>query len=299
MMEVPFRSLLCLGYGYCAHYFKQQAGNFFHEIAGSTTRREKLPYLQAKGVIPLPFPAQDISALKDQLQRTTHLLLSASPQPEIGDPVLAVLKEEIRKAPHLQWVGYLSTTGVYGDHQGRWVDESTPVQPSNERLRRRVEAEQQWLALGREKGCSTMIFRLSGIYGPGRSAIDQMQDGTARRIHKPGQYFSRIHVQDIAQLLLAACHQPVTSGIFNVCDDEPAPSDEVVSYAAQLLGKEPPPLISYAEASLSPMAREFYSSNRRVSNVRIKEQFGVKLAYPTYREGLASIARHASPAHDC
>jgi len=185
------------------------------------------------------------------------------------------------------WLGYLSTTGVYGDWNGEWVDENSELRPNNERLKRRVAAENAW----REKGGH--IFRLAGIYGPGRSAIDDVREGTARRIDKPGQVFSRIHVEDIAQAVVASMLKPSPGRIYNICDDEPAPSHEVVKFACELLGTVLPPLVPFAEAVLSPMGREFYSANRWVSNTRIKQELGITLKYPTYREGLKALVKVA------
>jgi nucleoside-diphosphate-sugar epimerase len=189
----------------------------------------------------------------------------------------------------LKWVGYLSTVGVYGDQKGRWVDESTEPKPNSERTEARVEAEQDWLRFGEETGVPVQIFRLAGIYGPGRSVFDKLHAGTARRIRKDGQVFSRIHVEDIASVLEASIARPAAGAIYNVADDEPAAPDEVVAYAAKLLGVQAPPEVAFDEADLTPMARSFYEGSRRISNTRIKSELGVQLTYPTYREGLAAL----------
>jgi len=207
----------------------------------------------------------------------THILSSIPPQ-EKGDVVIPHL------ADNQKWLGYFSTTGVYGDWDGDWVDEESEPRPNNDRLKRRLEAEAQW----RERGGH--VFRLAGIYGKGRSAIEDVLAGTARRIDKPGQVFSRIHVEDIAQIVLASMNRPNPKAIYNACDDEPAPAHEVVQFACKLLDREAPPLIPFDRAELSPMGREFYSANRRVKNERIKQELGVKLQYPTYREGLKDTA---------
>jgi nucleoside-diphosphate-sugar epimerase len=206
-------------------------------------------------------------------------VLSSVPPGEAGDPVLAALTSQPR------WLGYLSTTGVYGDHGGGWVDETTPPCPTLGRSKARLEAETQW----RERGAH--IFRLAGIYGPGRSAIDTVRTGQAKRIHKPGQVFSRIHVEDIAQAVLASIHQPRPGAIYNLCDDDPAPPQEVTEYACRLLGLPVPALIPWAEAeaTLSPMARSFYADNKRVSNRLMKEELGITLKYPSYKDGLKAI----------
>jgi len=230
------------------------------------------------------------SPAANALMQATHLLHSIPPGPD-GDPVLAPVARLLDGQHRLTWIGYLSTTGVYGDRDGGWVDETTPTQPNNARGERRVTAERQWLELGNKHGIATQVFRLAGIYGPGRSALDDVRDGTARRVLKPGHDFSRIHVEDIAQVVLASIARSRAGAIYNVCDDEPAPSADVTAYACKLLGVEPPPLIPFAqiEASLSPMAREFWSANRKVRNTLIKSELSVKLLYPDYRAGLDAI----------
>lgn len=219
------------------------------------------------------------------LTGATHVLSSVPPD-EKGDPVLDVMGPALAQlAP--AWVGYLSTTGVYGDRAGGWVDETSELRPTAERSRRRVAAEAAW----RASGLPLHIFRLAGIYGPGRSAIDTVLAGQARRIVKPGQVFSRIHVDDIAAALRASMARPSPGAVYNLCDDDPAPPQEVTAHACRLLGREPPPEIPWeeAQAHLSPMARSFYGDNKRVSNGRMKTELGVTLKYPSYREGLAAI----------
>lgn len=220
------------------------------------------------------------------LAGTTHLV-SAVPPDDSGDPVLAATGAALASLPGLRWAGYLSTTGVYGDHGGGWVDEDTPIAPGLARSRRRVEAEEAW----RASGLPVHIFRLAGIYGPGRSAIDSVRAGTARRVVKPGQVFSRIHVEDIAAAVLASADQPRPGRIYNLCDDDAAPPQEVIAYACALLGVAPPPEIPWeeAQATLSPMALSFFADNKRVRNDRMKTDLGVQLRYPTYREGLAAL----------
>jgi nucleoside-diphosphate-sugar epimerase len=191
---------------------------------------------------------------------------------------------EIAKAK-AGWVGYLSTTGVYGDHKGGWVDETTPLTPNSDRGRQRVIAEAQWLATG----LPVHIFRLAGIYGPGRGPFEKVRDGTARRIIKPGQVFGRIHVDDIAQVLEASINRPNPGTAYNVCDDNPCPPEEVLSHAAHLLGLPDPPAVPFEEANLGPMARSFYSESKRTRNARIKDELGVRLLYPDYPAGLAAL----------
>ncbi len=189
----------------------------------------------------------------------------------------------------LAWLGYLSTTGVYGDHQGGWVGESTPLAPSTRRGRWRMEAEAAWQALAAETGLPLHIFRLAGIYGPGRGPFEKVRQGTARRIIKPGQVFSRIHVEDIAQVLEASIARPNPGAAYNLCDDDPAPPEDVIAHAAELLGLPVPPAIPFDEAEMTPMARSFYAESKRVRNDRIKKELGVDLLYPDYRSGLAAL----------
>jgi len=223
-----------------------------------------------------------------QMAGTTHLLISIPPD-QAGDPVLACHGEAIAKLPDLRWIGYLSTTGVYGDHGGGWVDEGTPTAPINERSRWRADAEQAWLDWGRRHDLGVQVFRLAGIYGPGRSALDNLRQGKARRIVKPGHVFSRIHVEDLAAVLQASFARPNAGAIYNVCDDEAAPPQDVIAHGAELLGQAAPPEIAFAEADLSPMAASFYADNKRVRNDRIKTELEVVLKYPNYRLGLAAL----------
>jgi nucleoside-diphosphate-sugar epimerase len=219
------------------------------------------------------------------LEGVTAVLSSVPPDAQ-GDPVLDLCGEALRALP-LQWAGYLSTTGVYGDRDGGWVGEDDDLRPSLDRSRRRVAAERQWLA----SGLPTHLFRLAGIYGPGRSAIDTVRAGQARRVVKPGQVFSRIHVDDIAATVLSSLARPNPGAAYNVCDDDAAPPQDVIAHACTLLGVEPPPEVSWedAKATLSPMALSFYADNKRVRNDRMKHELGVVLKYPSYREGLRAI----------
>jgi nucleoside-diphosphate-sugar epimerase len=219
------------------------------------------------------------------LAGVTHVLSSVPPD-RMGDPVLDLMAAALGRLD-IRWAGYLSTTGVYGDHGGGWVDEDTPTMPNVERSCRRVAAERQW----RDSGLPVHLFRLAGIYGPGRSAIDTVRAGTARRIVKPGQVFSRIHVEDIAATVLASVARPNPGRLYNVCDDDAAPPQDVIAHACALLGHACPPDIpwEHAQATLSPMALSFYADNKRVRNDRIKRELGIVLTYPSYREGLAAM----------
>lgn len=284
--------LFCFGIGYSAlHLIAELMREDGWSFAGTCRGEDKCARAREAGVDAFPFSRGNLIAnFAAALQGTTHLLLSIPPD-EAGDPVLDMHAADIATlAPHLRWVGYLSTTGVYGDRGGAWVDESAALTPAGARGWRRVRAEAGWFTLHQESGLPLHIFRLAGIYGPGRSPLDQLRGGTARRIDKPGQYFSRIHVEDLAQVLLASMRAPNPGRIYNVCDDEPAHPADVVAHAARLLAMEPPPLVPFASAELSEMARSFYAENKRVQNGRIKDELGVRLRYPTYREGLAALA---------
>ena len=209
---------------------------------------------------------------------------------EDGDPALGPLRAALMAAPNLRWIGYLSTIGVYGDQGGGWIDETTPPAPTNARTRQRVEIEEAWLQLGRDSGKPVQIFRLSGIYGPGRNAITKLRSGTANRLIKPGQVFNRIHVDDIAGVLMASLAKPRQGAIYNVTDDEPGPPQDVITFAAELTGLEPPPEIPFEQAKLSPMAASFYGESKRVSNALVKRELGYAFRYPTYREALRALA---------
>jgi len=273
--------LLSLGHGYSAQALARRLLPEGWRIIATTRHAEQAETLAATGVEPLVWPGTDLP-----FDQATHLLTSVAPD-AAGDPVLNALGPQIAEAaPHLEWAGYLSTVGVYGDHGGAWVDEDTPLTPATKRGEMRVAAERVWQAI---PGLPLHIFRLAGIYGPGRGPFEKVRDGTARRILKPGQVFSRIHVEDIAQVLAASIAQPNPGRVYNVCDDDPAPPEDVLSHAAALLGLPEPPGIPFDEAEMSPMARSFYAENKRVRNDRIKRELGVTLCYPDYRAGLAAL----------
>ncbi len=277
------RTLLSFGHGYSARALTRRLLPKGWRVIGTTRSRQKFGELRAEGVEPACFPGDDMRAA---LTEATHLLVSAGPT-DAGDPVLNELRDEIAaKAPQLDWAGYLSTTGVYGDHQGGWVDEETPLAPSTRRGQWRKQAEEGWAAI---PGLPLHIFRLAGIYGPGRGPFAKVRSGTARRIIKEGQVFSRIHVDDIAQVLEASIDRPNPGRIYNLCDDDPAPPQDVIAHAAELLGTAPPPAVPFAKAELSPMARSFYAESKRVRNHRIKEELGVSLIHPDYRSGLRDL----------
>ena len=286
--------LFCFGLGYSALALARRLLARGWSVAGTTRSQDKAGRLSAEGFEVFLFdrrrPLEDPAAA---LAGTSHLLSSAPPDPEVepgaGDPVLDHHSADIAALESLAWLGYLSTTGVYGDRGGAWVDEDSALTPTGERGRRRVAAEDAWLELWERDARPVHLFRLAGIYGPGRSALDTVRNGTARRIDKPGQVFSRIHVDDIAAVLQASIARPRPGAAYNLCDDEAAPPQEVVAFACALLGREAPPLVPFEAAELSDMARSFYRDNKRVSNARIKDELGVALAYPSYREGLRAI----------
>jgi nucleoside-diphosphate-sugar epimerase len=274
--------LFCFGLGFSALTLARAVMAQGFAVAGTCRSAAKADQLRAEGIEAYlygPDHALDASALRG----TTHLLMSVPPD-ERGDAIALTFEEEI-KALSLSWAGYLSTTGVYGDRDGDWVDETSPLTPATARGQRRLLAEQQWQALD----LPLHIFRLAGIYGPGRNQLVSLREGTAKRIIKPGQVFSRIHVDDIAQVLAASIARPAPGTAYNVCDNEPAPPQEVVTFAAELLGITPPPEIAFEDADLSPMAKSFYSESKRVSNARLRNELGVELKYPTYREGLRAL----------
>ncbi|MFM9850809.1 MAG: SDR family oxidoreductase [Hyphomicrobiaceae bacterium] len=284
--------LLCFGLGYSAGYLAERVFTEGWTVSCTTRTSDSADRARALGYAPIDI-ANSPEGLQAVLSTVTHLLVSAPPDRQ-GDPLLLGHAADIAAAPALAWIGYLSTIGVYGDRNGAWVDETSAPAPGSDRSRWRLEAEKAWLALGRSHRARVEIFRLPGIYGPGRSAIDTLRAGTARRIVKPGHVFNRIHVADIANTLAAAIATTVRHDIYNVTDDEPASSEEVLLFAARLLQMTPPPAIPLTSLDLSPMARSFYSECRRVSNQRIKKDLGVKLAHPTFRDGLRAIAAAAS-----
>jgi nucleoside-diphosphate-sugar epimerase len=285
-------TLLCLGLGYCAEHYVAQYGTRFARVVGTTRTPERAEDLSAR----LPkvdtevFDGATVSpSLRAAASAADALLISAAPD-EHGDPVLRALGDALAASTRLRTIVLLSTVGVYGDRAGGWVDETAALEPVHERSRPRVAAEQAWQALGRRRGAAVAVLRLSGIYGPGQSALVNVRRGRARNIDKPGQVFNRIHVADIAQAIDAALARSA-DGVFNVTDDVPSPPGDPIVLAAELLGLPAPPVIPYAEAAktMSPLAASFYAENRRVRNDRLKQVLGVRLRYPSYREGLRAL----------
>ena len=269
------KHLLCFGFGFTAEHLAKILPRDKWRISGTARTGDGVGHMASVGVNGFEFDRLD-----EIPADITHILCSIPPD-DHGCPVALKFRSQLQRP--FQWTAYLSTTGVYGNHDGGWVDEETPLTPNSGRARRRVLAEQQWHEFGAH------IFRLPGIYGPGRSQLDSVKDGTARRIIKPNQIFSRIHVEDIASILAASIAKPNPGRVYNVADDEPCPPQDVVAYAAEFLGLNPPPEIPFDEAILSPMARSFYDDSKRVSNARIKSELGITLKYPNFRVGLRSL----------
>ncbi len=277
------RTLLSLGHGYSARALARILVPQGWQVIGTTRDAEKLDNLRATGITPILW---DKAAIEAALPDATDLLISAAPGPD-GDPALALARDAIAaRAPNLHWAGYLSTTGVYGDAGGAWIDETAPLAPSGPRGQARVVAETAWSAI---PDLPLHIFRLAGIYGPGRGPFAKVRAGRAQRIVKPGQVFSRIHVEDIARALAASIARPDPGAVYNLCDDDPAPPQDVIAHAAELLGLPVPPEVPFEEAEMSEMARSFYADNKRVSNARIKADLDLTLLYPDYRAGLAAL----------
>lgn len=284
--------LLGIGLGYSARALARRRAADGWRITGTSRTEDGVAAIQGNGSWRgIQFDGISVpSALTVALGEATHMLVSTPPA-DGRDPVLARLDATLAAAPQVRWIGYLSSVGVYGDHHGGWVDETTPCAPVAERARWRLAAEREWLAFGERTGTRVEIFRLPGIYGPGvgRNALDNLKAGKARRVVKPGQVFNRVHVDDIAGALSAAMDRPPVHAIYNVTDDLPSPTEDVIEYAATLLGISAPPPVSIADANLSPMAASFYNEVKRVSNARMKTDLGYQPLYPTYREGLTAI----------
>ncbi len=279
--------LFIYGYGFAAQALTRRLRPQGWNISATYRRAEAAQAMAAQGVDPVA--ADDIAGVAGHLARTQAILVAAPPGPE-GCPALQVLVPALARAEAFpDWIGYLSTTGVYGDRKGGWVFEDSRLAAQSTEGARRVGAERDWLEVGRGMGLTVTVHRLPGIYGPGRSAFDRLREGRARRVAAPGQVFSRIHVDDLAAGLDASMARPRAGAAYNLCDDEPAPNSEVVAYAARLLGMEPPPEEPLDLESMTPQARRFYAESKRVANSRAKAELGWRPVYPTYREGLAAI----------
>lgn len=280
-------TLLVFGYGYTARVLGQALLVKGWRVVGTTRSTESLDEIRRGGAEPILWPENDIS---EALSEATHILVSAAPNKD-GDPVLRELDAKLREnADHVKWLGYLSTTAVYGDRNGGWVDENSELAPTTERGKWRVAAEQAWL----DTGLPTHVFRLAGIYGPNRGPFAKVRAGTARRIIKDGQVFSRTHVDDIDQVLQASIRQPNPGAVYNVCDNDPAPPQDVIAEAARMLNLPVPEAVPFETADMTPMARSFYAESKKVSNRRIVEELGIKLKYPDYRSGLSALLANES-----
>lgn len=288
--------LTILGFGYSASRFAKRHEALFSAIAATCRTKEKARAILEAGYQPLLLDSEGDAGLIASIRASDVILVSAGPTSD-GDPFIARCEQALSgmafTGTRPRRILYLSTIGVYGNHEGGWVSEETQPRATSSRSLWRIKAENAWIELGLRPGIRADILRLAGIYGPGRSTVDALRAGSAKRLIKPGQVFNRIHVTDIADTLRAVLDHTGSRRIWNVTDNEPAPPQDVVSFAANLLGLEPPPEMAFDRATLSPMARSFYSENKRVSNRAIREELGVSLDYPTYREGMQALVQTA------
>lgn len=284
--------LLVFGAGFSALECAARTREMFERRIGTTRSAAKEEKLRGAGLEPLLFDGAPTPQLREALARASHLLVSIAPG-HSGDPVLSAFHAELLAAPALQWIGYLSTVGVYGDHGGAWITEEALPRPVSPRSVERFAAEEAWKSLARQKRIPLAILRLSGIYGPGRNAFVNLEKGTARRLVKPDQVFNRIHRDDIARAFELAARGKA-AGVYNITDDEPSPPQDVIAFAAGLMGVEPPPEQDFATAELTPMARSFYGENKRVSNAKSKAALGMEYAWPDYRTALTRMWEEGS-----
>ncbi len=283
------RHLLVFGPGYSARPFMEKALEARWQVSATWRRADAADQLKLQGINPVEFEDSTLSGNK-QLKNVTHILVSIAPKGG-ADPVLQAFEPWIRSLRSLEWAGYLSSTNVYGDHGGNWVDETSETKPGLDRGKRRLLAEQAWTKLGNAEGFAVHIFRLAGIYGPGKNAIRSVLDGRARRVIKEGQVFGRIHREDIASALWLAANSNVGSDVFNISDDLPSPPQDVIAEAARLLEVAAPPEVPYEDADLSPMGRSFYEENKRVRNQKAKDVLGWALLYPDYHQALPKLLK--------
>ena len=288
--------LFCFGLGFSGLALARALKAEAWDVAGTVRTGDKQAALKAEGICAHIFDGTGpMAEAGDALDGATHLLDSIPPLDDLPAPPLAWHASDIARLERLDWAGYLSTTGVYGDHGGGWIDEETAPTPNLERSRQRLEAEHMWLVMAERYALPAHIFRLAGIYGPGRGVLQQVRQGRAKRVVKPGQVFSRIHVADIVQVLRASMAAPYAGRIYNLCDDDPEAPDKVVAHACELLGVPAPPEVRFEDAEMSEMARSFYADNKRVRNDRIKDELGVRLTYPSYRDGMAADLAATEP----
>ena len=291
--RAPMNKLVIFGLGYTAQVFARRMMERGWEVIGTTRSQDSAVRLRDHGFNTVVFTGDALCIeAREALASASHVLVSIAPGAD-GDVVLACHGDDLAQAQNLEWLGYLSTVGVYGDHHGAWVDEDAVLNPKSERSVQRVAAEKAWAEFGAKSGKATHLFRLAGIYGPGRGPLEKVRQGKARRIVKKDQVFNRIHVEDIASVLEASIARPRGGAIYNVSDNEPAPPQDVVAHAARELGMEPPPEVAFEDAGLSALGRSFYGENKRVSNARIRQELKVTLSYPTYREGMRESVRGA------
>ncbi len=286
-------ALFCLGLGYTTRRLAIELRDEGWRVSGTVRDAARIDGLEREGIEAVVFGSDAATAL---LSQATHVIDSIPPVPSEAPLPLARHADALARLENLRWLAYLSTTGVYGDRQGNWVDESDEAAPATERGARRLAAEQAWLIMHERYGLPVHVFRLAGIYGPGRGVLEQVRAGRARRVIKPGQVFSRIHVDDIVATLKASIARPSPGAIYNVCDDEPESPAIVTEYACRLLGVTAPRPVALEEAGLSAMAASFYADNKRVSNRKIKKELGVRLRYPSYREGLSALTASSTPS---
>lgn len=280
--------LFVFGPGYSSRAVVRHLGDVPQSVAATARSAEKAREIEERGYRAVPlFSDNAKDHVKAAVEEATHILISAAPNEE-GDPFLNSYGELLANAARLKWVGYLSTVGVYGNHNGAWIDETAPLKPKSRRSIWRVAAEESWRAAAAENGFPLGIFRLSGIYGPGRNGLIKIENGTARRIIKPDQVFNRIHVEDIGRAVSTAA-RTLKAGVYNVTDDEPAPPQDVITFGAKLMGAEAPPEIPFADADMTPMGRSFYGENKRVRNDRMKADLGGPLLFPNYRAALEAM----------
>jgi nucleoside-diphosphate-sugar epimerase len=287
--EPLHKRLFCFGFGYTAKALAARLASEGWRIIGTVRSPEKADTIRSGDVAPMVWRGD---ALDEAVLEGVTAILVSTPPSGAGCPALLSAHDAIAaRCDNVKWIGYLSTNGVYGDHGGAWVDEDSALKATSARARRRIAAEEAWAEFCERHSLPLAVFRLPGIYGPGRSALDAVRNGVAKRINKQGQVFNRMHVDDIVAGLAASLHAPKQQSVYNFADDEPAPQQDVVAYACQLLSTEPPPLTAIEDAGLSQAAMSFYTDNKRVSNRRMKSTLAIELKYPTYREGLSAILK--------
>ncbi len=284
------KKLFCFGLGFTGSALVGEVRARGWAASGTCRENARQDVWTGAGVQSYCFDGQGTSeAVENAVREASHVLVTIPPQKDAGDVVLKHFKKTLTDSSQLRWLGYLSTTGVYGNRDGGWVDETSELKPGFDHQRRRVEAERQWLSLYKEHQVPVHIFRLAGIYGAGRNLLQRVRQGSARRIDQPGLVFNRVHVEDVVQVLIASMNRPHPGAIYNVSDDVPSSPAEAVAFACELLHVDVPPLIALEDAELSKMGRSFYLTNKKVRNHKIKAELGVQLRYPDYKAGLRAL----------